>query len=78
MGEWRYGSTIFLTSVLGGGEWSTSRPHRFTRGEGVPGIHWIGGSVGPIAGLDVVDREKSVAPAGYLLSQLVIFVMMFY
>jgi hypothetical protein len=29
---------IFLTSVLVGGEWSTSRPGRFT-----PGTHFIGG-----------------------------------
>jgi hypothetical protein len=28
----------FLTSAVVGGEWSVSRPGRFT-----PGIHWIGG-----------------------------------
>jgi hypothetical protein len=32
---------IFLTSALAGGEWSASRPGRFTPGERVPGIHWI-------------------------------------
>jgi hypothetical protein len=41
----------FLTSTLVGGEWSASRPRRFT-----PGTHWIGGWVGPRAGLD--DMEK--------------------
>jgi hypothetical protein len=30
LGEWRYSSTHSLTSVLHGGEWSTSRPGRFT------------------------------------------------
>jgi hypothetical protein len=38
---------IFLTSALAGGEWSTSRPGRFTPGEIAPGTHWIGGWVGP-------------------------------
>jgi hypothetical protein len=34
---------IFLTSALAGGEWSASRPCRFTSGERAPGTHWIGG-----------------------------------
>jgi hypothetical protein len=34
---------IFLTSALAGGEWSASRPGRFTPGERAPGTHWIGG-----------------------------------
>jgi hypothetical protein len=29
-GEWRYSSTHSLTSALDGGEWSASRPGRFT------------------------------------------------
>jgi hypothetical protein len=32
----------FLTSALGGSQWSASRPGRFT-----PGTRWIGGWVGP-------------------------------
>jgi hypothetical protein len=32
---------IFLAS-LAGGEWSASRPCRFTAGEGAPSTHWIG------------------------------------
>jgi hypothetical protein len=43
---------IFLTSALAGGEWSASRPGRSTSGEKAPGTHWIGGWVGPRAGLD--------------------------
>jgi hypothetical protein len=47
---------IFLISALAGGEWSTSRPSRFTPGERTPGTHLIGGWVDPGAGLD--DMEK--------------------
>jgi len=32
-----------LTSALGGGEWSASRPCHFTFREREPGTHWIGG-----------------------------------
>jgi hypothetical protein len=53
---------IFLTSALVGGEWSASRPGRFTPGERAPGTHWIGGWVGPSAGLD--DVEKIPDPTG--------------
>jgi hypothetical protein len=42
-----------LTSALDGGEWSVSRLGRFT-----PGTHWIGGWVGPRAGLDAVAKRK--------------------
>jgi hypothetical protein len=45
MGEWIYRSIIFLTLPLVGGEWSASRPGRFT-----PGTHWIG--------LDDVEKRK--------------------
>jgi hypothetical protein len=45
---------VFLTLTLVGDEWSTSRPGRFTPGEGTPGTDWIGGWVGPRVGLDAV------------------------
>jgi hypothetical protein len=45
----------FLTSALDGGEWSASHHGRFTPRERAPGTHWIGGWVGPRAGLDAVD-----------------------
>jgi hypothetical protein len=35
----------------------TPRP-RFTPGERTPGTHWIGGWVGPRAGLDAGARRK--------------------
>jgi hypothetical protein len=47
-----YSSTHSLTSALDGGEWSASRPGRFTPTERAPGTHWIGGWVGPRAILD--------------------------
>jgi hypothetical protein len=49
---------IFLTSALVGGEWSVSRPVRFTPGERAHGTPWIGGWVGPRAGLDDVEKRK--------------------
>jgi hypothetical protein len=50
---------VFLTSVLVVGEWSASRPGRFT-----PGTHWIGSWVGPRAGLDYVDKRKFLTIPG--------------
>jgi hypothetical protein len=49
---------VFLTSALVEGEWSASRPCRFTIGESVPSTHWVGGWVGPRAGLDDVEKRK--------------------
>jgi hypothetical protein len=53
---------VFLTSALVGGEWSASRPCRFTPRVKAPSTHWIGGWVGPRAGLD--DVEKILDPTG--------------
>jgi hypothetical protein len=47
---------VFMTTALVGGEWSASRPGRFTTGERAPGTHWIGGWVGPRTGLDDVEK----------------------
>jgi hypothetical protein len=49
---------IFLASALVGGEWSASLPYRFTLAERAHGIYWIGGSVGPRAGLDDGEKRK--------------------
>jgi hypothetical protein len=48
----------FMASSLDGGEWSASRFDCFTSGERAPGIHWVGGWVGPSSGLDAVDEGK--------------------
>jgi hypothetical protein len=55
---------IFLTSALVGGEWSASRPCRFT-----PSTHWIGGWVGSRANLDDMD-EKILALLGLELQSI--------
>jgi hypothetical protein len=47
-----------VISALDGGEWSASRPGRFTPREVAPGTHWIGGWVGPRALLDEVVKRK--------------------
>jgi hypothetical protein len=59
---WRYSFTYSLTSALDGGEWSASRPGRFTPGERAPGTHWIGGWVGRRAVLDAVVKRKIPSP----------------
>jgi hypothetical protein len=50
------------TSALDGGEWSASRPGRFTPRERNPGTHWLRGWVGPSAVLDTVVKKKIPSP----------------
>jgi hypothetical protein len=52
----------FLTSTLDGGEWSASRPGRFTRREKAPGSLWIKDWLGHRAGLDAVVERKNSQP----------------
>jgi hypothetical protein len=62
---WRNGGADILnslTSALYEGEWSASRLGRFTPKERAPGIHWIGGWVGPRAVLDAVVNRKIPSP----------------
>jgi hypothetical protein len=47
---------IFLTLALVGGEWPASCPSPFTAGERAPCTHWIGGWVGPRAGLENMEK----------------------
>jgi len=68
--EWRYISTYSLTSALDGGEWSASRPGRFTPREKAPGTRWIGGWVGPRAILDTVVKRKIPSPAPILYTSI--------
>jgi hypothetical protein len=49
---------VFLTSTLVGGEWSPSRPDRFTPGGKSPSIHWIGGWMGSRTDLDDMEKRK--------------------
>jgi hypothetical protein len=62
LGEWRYRSAHSLTSGLDGGEWTASRPGRFTSRERAPSTHWIGGWVGSRAVLDAVSKRKISYP----------------
>jgi hypothetical protein len=61
---------IFFTLVAAGGEWSASRPCRFTPGERAPDAHWIGGWVAPRAGLDDVEKRKFLTIPGLTLRPL--------
>jgi hypothetical protein len=56
---------VFFTSALAEGQWSASRPGRFTPVERAPSIHWIGGWVGPIAGLDDMVKTKVLPLLGW-------------
>jgi hypothetical protein len=60
--KWGCSSTYSLTSALDGGEWSASRPSRFTPRERSLGTHWIGGWVEPRAILDAVVKRKIPSP----------------
>jgi hypothetical protein len=59
MKTWSGGIAPFLTSALDEGKWSVSRPCRFHPGETTHSAHWIGGWVGPRAGLDVMEMENN-------------------
>jgi hypothetical protein len=61
---------LFLTSALAGGEWSASRPSRFTPKERATGTHWIGGWVDPRAGLDYVEKRKFLILPGLELRHI--------
>jgi hypothetical protein len=66
-----YRSTyFFFTLTLSGGEWSASRPGRFTPGERVTGTHWIGRWVDPMAGFDDVEKRKFLTLPGLELRHL--------
>jgi hypothetical protein len=62
LGEWRYNATHYLTLAVGGGEWSASRPGRFTPREGGHGTHWLGDWVGHRAVLDTVVKRRIPSP----------------
>jgi hypothetical protein len=54
-----------LTSALDEGEWSASRPGRFTTWERAPDTHWIRGWVDPRVSLERCGDEKIFAPSGF-------------
>jgi hypothetical protein len=61
---------ILLTSAIVGGEWSASRPCRFTPGERAPGTHWIKDWVDLRAGLNDLEKRKFLTLPGLELRSL--------
>jgi hypothetical protein len=57
-------------TTLTGGEWSASRPGHFTPEERLSGTNWLGGWVGPRAGLDAMERRKFLTLPGLDLRPL--------
>jgi hypothetical protein len=53
---------MHLISALDGGDWSASRPGRFTPRETAPGTHRVGGLVGSRGILDAVVKRKIPSP----------------
>jgi hypothetical protein len=62
---------VFFTWALAGGEWSASRPGRFTPEEKAPSTYWIGGWVGPRAGMDDLEKRKFLTVPGLEIRNLV-------
>jgi hypothetical protein len=54
----------FLTSAVDAGEWSASRPGRFTPGARALGTHWRRDWVFPRADLDAMKKRKNLILAG--------------
>ena len=52
---------ISLTSVLDGGEWSTSRPDHFNSGEGALATHGTGGWVS-LSRFGLLEKRKNFFP----------------
>jgi hypothetical protein len=61
---------VFLTLALVGGEWSASRPGRFTPEERASGTHWIGGWVDPRTDMDDMENRKFLTLPGLELQSL--------
>jgi hypothetical protein len=59
-----------MTSALVGGEWSASRPGRFTPGERAPVTHCERFRVGPRTSLDDVEKIKFLILRGLELQPL--------
>jgi hypothetical protein len=54
----------FLTLALDGGEWSVSRPGRFTPGERAPNAHWVRDWVGSEPVWTLRSRENFLSLPG--------------
>jgi hypothetical protein len=52
------GNKVHSAGALVGGEWTASRPDRFTSGGRAPNTHWKGGWEDLKVGLDAVEERK--------------------
>jgi len=62
----------FMTSELVAGEWL---PPLYSLRERGPGIHWIGGWVGPRAGLDTLVKRKVLSFCSHIGQVVVVVVV---
>jgi hypothetical protein len=61
MGDWRYSPTILDLGTRW--KWVVHfKPQTLYHRGRVPGTHWIGGSVGPKAGMDAVEQTDISSP----------------
>jgi hypothetical protein len=58
MGEYKYSSIILDRGTKW--KWSATRLGRFAAGEKAPSTHWIGGWVGPRAGLNALVNYRNM------------------
>jgi hypothetical protein len=61
---------VFLTSALVVGEWSASPTVALPSSKKVPDTQWIGGLVGPRAGLDDMEKRRFFTLTGLQLQHL--------
>jgi hypothetical protein len=63
---------LFLNSALDAGEWTASRPGRFTPRELAPGIHWIGDRLDAAAYLALYFslNELTRLPTGQAITEV--------
>jgi hypothetical protein len=59
-----YRSTFFLPRHKLQGTGQLHVPAALPPGERAPGAHWLGGSVGPRAGMDAVEKRKFLTLPG--------------
>jgi hypothetical protein len=57
-----WGSGGIAPRILDRGEWSASRPGRFSPRARAPDAHWVRGWVGPRVGLDAVAKTEIPSP----------------
>jgi len=62
----------FVTSAVGGGEWTALCMILFTLEERIPGTHCLGGWVGQRFFGDTLEKRKVLCPCGELNTSLLV------